>query len=369
MTDISQHGNPMTIVVGTGRCGSTMISNILRKHPDVLSLSEFFVLLEGPRFREGITSASQFWKLLSTPNPFLTNMLRHQLNIQEFLYPVSATSRYNAETGVPPILLTTLPHLTNDHEALYDEIEQFVATFPPDRIEQHYQRLFGWLLQRFERKTCVERSGASLPMISSLVKLFPSAKFVHIARDGRECAMSMSRHAAFRLIGLVELQDQAQGVRSTFLSDRGSEETSLRAKQLGNLDLNVIINAKIPLTVFGSIWSKLIVLGTHYLSTLPEEQVLTLTYGQFVTHPETSMKQLMTFIDPSLPQEAWIQSTSAFMRQKPPSWRELPANELALLEDACRPGFDVLEVATHEGLHSKKLAELLDQLDGELLLS
>ena len=30
-----------TFIVGTGRCGSTMLSNMLREHPKVLSLSEF----------------------------------------------------------------------------------------------------------------------------------------------------------------------------------------------------------------------------------------------------------------------------------------------------------------------------------------
>ena len=32
-------------VVGTGRCGSTMLSNMLRIHPEVLSLSEFMVAI------------------------------------------------------------------------------------------------------------------------------------------------------------------------------------------------------------------------------------------------------------------------------------------------------------------------------------
>jgi hypothetical protein len=32
----------LTFVVGTGRCGSTMLSAMLREHPDVLSMSEFF---------------------------------------------------------------------------------------------------------------------------------------------------------------------------------------------------------------------------------------------------------------------------------------------------------------------------------------
>src|SRR5437660_2815005 len=315
----TQNGGSMTIVVGTGRCGSTMISNIVRKHPDVLSMSEFFVLLEGARFREGMVDASQFWKLLSTPSPFITHMLRHNIKAQEFLYPVSATSRFNAETGIPPLLLVSLPHLTADYEALYDEIKQVVSTFPPDQIERHYTRLFEWLRQRFERKVIVERSGFSLPMLGALIKLFPSAKFVHIARDGRECAMSMSHHQAFRLIGLTEIQSKVQGTPSRLLSDRGSDDADEQAEDMSSNDVNAIANAPIPMAIFGSLWSKLMIIGMRSLLALPEERVLLLTYEQFVAHPEDSMQQLITFIDPSLPYEAWIQSTAASIRQKPPT--------------------------------------------------
>ena len=40
-----------TFVVGTGRCGSTMLSNMLREHPQVLSLSEFFSMISDAGFR------------------------------------------------------------------------------------------------------------------------------------------------------------------------------------------------------------------------------------------------------------------------------------------------------------------------------
>ena len=33
------------LVLSTGRCGSTMVSEVLNTHPDVLSLSEFFISL------------------------------------------------------------------------------------------------------------------------------------------------------------------------------------------------------------------------------------------------------------------------------------------------------------------------------------
>ncbi len=35
----------LTFVVGTGRCGSTLLSRLLREHRDVLSMSEFFSTL------------------------------------------------------------------------------------------------------------------------------------------------------------------------------------------------------------------------------------------------------------------------------------------------------------------------------------
>ena len=53
----------LTFVVGTGRCGSTLLSRLLRGHPDVLSMSEFFSTLRiaaalllagsGPTDRDG----------------------------------------------------------------------------------------------------------------------------------------------------------------------------------------------------------------------------------------------------------------------------------------------------------------------------
>ena len=88
--DAQQEQHPFTIIVGTGRCGSTMLSNLLREHPGVLSLSEFFALLEGPKFGDEVLDASQFWSLIGIPGPGINGMMRRGIRIAEFLYPVSA---------------------------------------------------------------------------------------------------------------------------------------------------------------------------------------------------------------------------------------------------------------------------------------
>ena len=56
-----------TFIISTGRCGSTIVSNLLRAHPDILSISEFWpnrVNLE-TLFSEEIFSGKEYWDLLS----------------------------------------------------------------------------------------------------------------------------------------------------------------------------------------------------------------------------------------------------------------------------------------------------------------
>ena len=40
-------------------------------------------------------------------------------------------SRFTAATGIPPILVTALPHLSDDPEGLYDEVEAYAAAGRP----------------------------------------------------------------------------------------------------------------------------------------------------------------------------------------------------------------------------------------------
>ena len=124
-------------IVGTGRCGSTMLSNILREHPAILSLSEFFASVTDvwtripQTFPEGTIPAYQFWEILSTHYPQQNVLIRLGIEVDELLYPYrTPSSRFDAETGAPAILQTTLPHLTDAHDALFDEVQQFVLSQP-----------------------------------------------------------------------------------------------------------------------------------------------------------------------------------------------------------------------------------------------
>src|SRR5215471_9125479 len=112
-----------TFVVSTGRSGSTLVSGMVRLHPDVLSLSDLFVNLLPGAFPPGPLTGDAFWDVLGRPRRRETLMLRLGIADDEILYRLGPGARFTAETGVPPLLLTTLPHLTDAPEALLDAIE------------------------------------------------------------------------------------------------------------------------------------------------------------------------------------------------------------------------------------------------------
>src|SRR5438132_6698191 len=200
-TVIRPMGSRPMFVVSSGRCGSTLVSNMLNLHPQVLSLSEFIIMLMPGGFVDGPAPihGPQFWAMLSTPRKRMSLMYRHGIVFDEVLYRPGPGRRFTADTGVPPILLTALPHLTDNPEALYDDIHDFVIRQGAYPLTYHYRRLFDWLRERFGRKVWVERSGSSMGNLAELLRHFPDARFIHLFRDGRECAISMSKHSAFRL--------------------------------------------------------------------------------------------------------------------------------------------------------------------------
>ncbi len=106
----------------------------------------------------------------------------------------------------------TLPHLGDRAEALFDELEPMVLSQPRQPPADHFRRLFEWLRRRLDRSVWVERSGGSLMFGYRLVDEFPDERVIHVYRDGRDTAISMSRHYVFRTVAATILALRRWGV-------------------------------------------------------------------------------------------------------------------------------------------------------------
>lgn len=75
-----------------------MISDLLNRHPAVLSLSEFLVLLGQEAFARRHPTGAQFWRMLAHQSPALRATIRDVGVMEEVLYP----SARRAPASRPP---------------------------------------------------------------------------------------------------------------------------------------------------------------------------------------------------------------------------------------------------------------------------
>jgi hypothetical protein len=326
-------------VVSTGRCGSTMLSNMLRLNRDILSLSEFFSLLMPDPFPPGEMDAAAYWRLLTAPWTFFRHTYQLGLRAPEFLYAPRPGGRFTPATGIPPILVTVLPHLSDDPEGLYDEVEAFVAGLTPAPVAGQHRRLFGWLSERLDTRVWVERSGSSLLYISQLAELFRDAKFVHLYRDGRECAYSFSRHPLYRLAAVSMMLGSRLGT-SPYMSDDPPVKQvppDLRAFMPETFDHDAFRRLEVPVTQTGQFWSDMIMPALDVLARLPSERVLQLSYEDLVAEPRQALLRLARFAGLPHVDPGWLDRAVRLAERRSPRWPSLPEEQIDELTRVCEP--------------------------------
>lgn len=343
-----------TLVLGTGRCGSTLVSQMIRQHPTVLSLSELFSFITdlGGRIERAFPTealgGAAFWRILADPQPRQSILLRHGLQMKEVIYPWER-GRFTARDGLPPILQGLLPHLSPENpDSIFDDLARFVCAREEALAAEHYRASFEYLQRRFEKLTWAERSGGGLRVGARLLQTFPEAKVLHIVRDGRNTALSMSRHIGFRMALIAGQQVEFLGV-DPFESDDRSEADDLEADLIDLLPENFSRQAfedfDLPAEMCAHYWSGEICEGLAVLEQLPRDQLLTLRYEDFLESPEKTVRRMGEFLDPDARDENWVRAAVGQIGRGRSAWRELPPSERDELDRACRRGFEALSAS------------------------
>jgi hypothetical protein len=325
-----------------------MLSRILHLHPDILSMSEFFTALtdswRGTSFPAHDMNGEEFWEVVSAPAAYIDALIQAGLTMPDMLYPYGS-GRFKTATGIPGICHSTLPMLGEDPDILFDRLAAVVPGWPKRSATEQYRSFFALLAELLGRRVTVERSGGSIAVIPGLRELFPDARFVHMHRDGPDCALSMSRHVMAR-ISMLTIEAR---IRAGLPDSACWEEitAALPEKFRGLLtppfDKERFMAYPMSLTSFGQLWAELERIGIAALRELPPGDWTNLEYEALISDHERELTRLGEFIGVPVTAE-WLDAAGQLIDpgKSGSAEAQLNAVELATLRAACAPGAQVV---------------------------
>ena len=317
-----------------------MMSELVRLHPRMLSVSEFFVSFGSKALVGGPLDGEEVCERLTTLRPGLALTLREGVRSAEVLYRFGPGARYRPD-DLPPLLGATLPFVSSDPERLHDELLAAVRVRGEHPLAEHYRFVLDWLVGRLGKQMWVERSGASIRLVPVLARWFPNARFIHLFRDGRDTAMSMRVHPASRLLlrymeGVAEVGLDPFRVENAWGAD--PLVPSLEERIVDGFSSSEFQREEVDVAAMGWMWNGMIERGMEYLARLAPERVTTVRFEDVVSSPRKTLGRLIRWIDEDLEDAAWIEAAAGVPRPTPRRWTGLPDEERERLTLACAPG-------------------------------
>ncbi len=316
-------------VIGTGRCGSTLISNMLAMHPDCLMLSEFLGAIDRPNlFMPGAVTGQRVAEMLHENLPVGEYAIHRGRMGDELLYE---SDDYSTMV-IPAVMIAALPMLSKDPERLFGELVAFVRTQPTQPLAQHYLQIIEWLRVKLGRKFWIERSGNAIDYMPELLDFYPKAKYLHVHRDGIDTAMSMRNFFYFQ-------------VHVSFFFNPPTraelELTEIAGKPITADDpISRRIGPDLPsLEKFAEFWSHQVEIGFSAFAHMDKSQLCHIRFEDLIASPRETMAQVADFFEmPDSP--GWIDKAAALIH--PPASsnaaEKLSAEELVAVQRACRSG-------------------------------
>jgi putative sulfotransferase len=305
------------VILNTGRCGSTLLSELIAQEPETASISESMDIAAGGT--DTVLSGARFWSMVSGRSRQLRALVRMGLLTSEFRYPANGRWAGNLD-GLPAMLAVTLPSVSPEPDRLFDQLATLVPQFPTQLASAHQVMLLDLLATLTGRRRWVERSGGSCTASGAILHTMSAAKVVYLTRNVADTARSMSRHPAFQFVAL-RLQFKARCGIDPY-SNAVDEETI--ARQVPS-DLRGQLPEGITAEVFwakgrSSRWFEGLCATMHEraeqaLAGWDPDRLHRLRYEDLVTDPRGELVRLGRFLDFADP-AGWADQVAHRVRRK-----------------------------------------------------
>jgi hypothetical protein len=263
------HDWPGFFIVGTGRCGSSLLRRLLRHHPDV----------HVPKETHWIPLLHDFFG-------------GRPITADEFLAGVRSVYMAKGKTAWSRILKES----GLDERAFESELAQAIGELPRSDLRSIMDLFYGALARHHGAALWGDKTPDYGLCMGLLQRLWPEAKFLHIVRDGRDVALSMAQVLSFRL--QVEwgvcywptiAWEQAYAARL---------EEARKPRPAGD---------------FFELWRRRLLRIRDEATRLPPGQYMEVDYGDLVASPARVLDRIASFL--GLPvQPGWIDAAAAEVR-------------------------------------------------------
>lgn len=242
--------NRFLFIVGTGRCGTQMLRKVLNCCPDIRVLPEtHFIPTLYDKFGLG------------------------EIGFDDFYEVVNETYCYSGSRWI----LTILNDAGKACDVFYEEFKGYTEANIERRDIRGYVKCFCAYLygQRALYADKTPHYGTELVLLKNI---WPEAKFIHMVRDGVDCARSMIRHPGF--------------VRN--ISGSVAPNQIGRLKYRGaNLNLP---DTPVSLEAALKFWEALFLATQEQIQKIDSRDVLTVRYEDLVIYPAAEIKRIVRFL-------------------------------------------------------------------------
>ncbi len=271
----------------------------------------------------GKLSGWSYWKRLSRPTKSVRLIMTPENAPNEFLYR-TGMGRFPID-NVPPLLASALPHLSDNPDALFDEVAKTVPSQPKQTVEAHHSMLFKRLMELCGGRVWVERTGMSIMYARLLPKLFPAAKYIIMYRDGRDVVLSFQAFKPirpmiwnwtwFRKIGpnLLDLDYPSGRNRRLRFNERFFGPALL---------VKWMLNNPPPLKACAEFWSHATLQSLPEFDVLAPERRTFLRFETLTADPHSELTRLIEFLDIDIDGK-WLERASRIPKRLEPRWTTL----------------------------------------------